>query len=224
MRAPSKHRACHAARWIGAGAWLAWVFMRILPFAILAAAAACLLARWDALPDTWAVHWNAADVADGFATKSLASALGPLAAGGALILVIELLTVVPLARAPEELRAASRRFALWVETGVAALISMLALALPLVRPASGARLAVIALVIVLGSIAGGVATMPWKSTGDGWYGFVYKNPDDPRLWVPKRLGVGFTVNFGHPAGWPVMVAMTVLPIAIVIAVAAAARR
>ena len=29
---------------------------------------------------------------------------------------------------------------------------------------------------------------------------VYNNPNDPALFVPKRLGYGYTINFGNPAG------------------------
>ena len=29
-------------------------------------------------------------------------------------------------------------------------------------------------------------------------GFFYNNPDDPALFVPKRFGFGWTLNFGHP--------------------------
>ncbi len=29
---------------------------------------------------------------------------------------------------------------------------------------------------------------------------VYNNPGDPALFVPKRWGFGYTINFGHPAG------------------------
>jgi uncharacterized membrane protein len=29
-------------------------------------------------------------------------------------------------------------------------------------------------------------------------GFFYNNPDDPALFVPKRFGLGWTLNFGHP--------------------------
>ena len=29
-------------------------------------------------------------------------------------------------------------------------------------------------------------------------GILYKNPDDPALFVPKRFGFGWTLNFGHP--------------------------
>lgn len=34
------------------------------------------------------------------------------------------------------------------------------------------------------------------------WGVIYVNPADPRLWVEKRLGVGWTLNYAHPAaGW-----------------------
>ena len=29
-------------------------------------------------------------------------------------------------------------------------------------------------------------------------GIFYNNPDDPALFVPKRYGLGWTLNFGHP--------------------------
>ena len=32
------------------------------------------------------------------------------------------------------------------------------------------------------------------------FGVLYCNPDDPRGWVPKSIGYGWTVNFRHP-GW-----------------------
>jgi uncharacterized membrane protein len=52
-----------------------------------------------------------------------------------------------------------------------------------------------------------------------WYGFFYNNPDDPNPLVPKRYGLGWTINFGHPAGKliaAVMVGMLLLPIALAI--------
>jgi uncharacterized membrane protein len=33
-----------------------------------------------------------------------------------------------------------------------------------------------------------------------WGGVVYSNRDDPELFVPKRSGLGWTVNFAHPGG------------------------
>ena len=46
-----------------------------------------------------------------------------------------------------------------------------------------------------------------------WYGgFFYNNPDDPALFVPKRFGLGWTVNFGHPQGKLVLIGMLLLPL------------
>jgi len=46
-----------------------------------------------------------------------------------------------------------------------------------------------------------------------WYGgFFYNNPDDPALFVPKRFGLGWTVNFGHSQGKLVLIGMLLLPL------------
>jgi len=45
-------------------------------------------------------------------------------------------------------------------------------------------------------------------------GFLYSNPDNPALFVPKRSGIGYTLNFGNPWSWAVLtliIAMVVLP-------------
>jgi uncharacterized membrane protein len=33
------------------------------------------------------------------------------------------------------------------------------------------------------------------------WGLFYVNAGDPRIWVPKRVGVGKTLNYGRPASW-----------------------
>ena len=50
-------------------------------------------------------------------------------------------------------------------------------------------------------------------------GIVYFNRDDSRVLVPKRFGVGFTLNFGHPVSWlliaiPLVIAVPLLFIAL----------
>ncbi len=43
-----------------------------------------------------------------------------------------------------------------------------------------------------------------------WYGgFFYNNPDDPALFVPKRFGLGWTMNFGHPRSKLVLIGLLV---------------
>jgi uncharacterized membrane protein len=41
----------------------------------------------------------------------------------------------------------------------------------------------------------------------GWKGFIYANPDDPHLFVPKRIGPGYTLNFGHRGAWKLLFAV-----------------
>lgn len=52
-----------------------------------------------------------------------------------------------------------------------------------------------------------------------WYaGFFYTNPDDADLFVPKRYGLGWTMNFGHPQAKVVLIGLLlvllILPILI----------
>jgi uncharacterized membrane protein len=47
----------------------------------------------------------------------------------------------------------------------------------------------------------------WKA------GIFYVNPDDPALFIEKRFGIGYTLNFGRPAVWVVLVAALLLPVA-----------
>lgn len=41
-----------------------------------------------------------------------------------------------------------------------------------------------------------------RSPDEAWkLGLVYFNPKDPTVWVEKRFGVGYTLNFARPAAW-----------------------
>lgn len=39
---------------------------------------------------------------------------------------------------------------------------------------------------------------------EGWRGAFYANPKDPSLFVRKRLGIGYTLNFSNPWSWVVL--------------------
>jgi uncharacterized membrane protein len=47
------------------------------------------------------------------------------------------------------------------------------------------------------------------------WGLFYVNAADPRLWVPKRLGLGWTLNFAHGISWFIL-ALLILPPVILI--------
>ncbi len=48
-------------------------------------------------------------------------------------------------------------------------------------------------------------------------GFIYNNPDDPNVLVPKRYGLGWTINFGHPGGRALMIGLLLLILVLIFA-------
>lgn len=47
-----------------------------------------------------------------------------------------------------------------------------------------------------------------RSPDAAWkLGMIYFNPDDPALWLEKRFGVGYTLNFGRPMAWVIIGAL-----------------
>ena len=46
----------------------------------------------------------------------------------------------------------------------------------------------------------------WKA------GVIYINRDDTRMFVPKRFGVGYTLNFGHPGSLALIIALIAIPV------------
>jgi uncharacterized membrane protein len=54
-----------------------------------------------------------------------------------------------------------------------------------------------------------------KQNPENWYwGVFYHNSADPDIWLPKRYGWGWTLNFAQPWSWIIMIgiiAATCLP-------------
>ena len=48
------------------------------------------------------------------------------------------------------------------------------------------------------------------------WGVIYVNPEDPRLWVEKRFGIGWTLNYARPAAWWVTALILLIPAAVLI--------
>lgn len=66
---------------------------------------------------------------------------------------------------------------------------------------------------------GGDAMMDRLDERNWVLGVFYYNPADPNAFVPKRYGLGWTINFGHPGGKVIaglMIIMILLPIALAI--------
>jgi uncharacterized membrane protein len=43
------------------------------------------------------------------------------------------------------------------------------------------------------------------------WGMIYVNADDPAIWLPKRTGLGWTLNFAHKVAFVYLVLLLVLP-------------
>jgi uncharacterized membrane protein len=48
-------------------------------------------------------------------------------------------------------------------------------------------------------------------------GIVYVNRDDPSLFVPKRFGLGLTINLGHPGGIAIVVLLALIAVGAIVA-------
>lgn len=44
---------------------------------------------------------------------------------------------------------------------------------------------------------------------------VYVAPRDPRIWVPKKYGYGWTLNFAHRGSWYWLIGLIALPLLVV---------
>lgn len=43
-------------------------------------------------------------------------------------------------------------------------------------------------------------------------GIFYVNPDDPALYVNKRFGIGYTLNFARPEAWVLLGIILFIPV------------
>jgi len=52
-----------------------------------------------------------------------------------------------------------------------------------------------------------------RTADDCWIGgMIYVNRKDPALLVEKRMGIGWTLNFGNPGSWLLLLAIVAIPV------------
>ena len=197
------------------------------PFVILLVTAIYLHLHWDAIPERFPVHWGIDGKPNGWSARSLVGVYGPLVFGAALVAGMALLAygVSHMARRNPATGGAAdfaHRMAIFlvgVEFFLAAIFSMVGL-----LPITGNPGVVPIVILTVAILASAVLLSRWfshgldsspRAAGDGtpdtcWkYGLFYFNPDDSALFVEKRIGIGYTINFAHASAW-IVIALTAL--------------
>jgi uncharacterized membrane protein len=221
------------------GGWL----LQLTPFAILLLTAAYVSAHWDQIPDRFPVHWGIDGRPNGWSVRTPMGVYGPLCLGAGVAALVSLLGYAishaarrnPAAPAEEGAIDPGHRIALvliGVEFFVAAMFSLVG-----VLPFTGSPSVAPMLISALGIIACVILLIRWQSRGfstpasalhpgDGtpdacWkLGLFYSNPDDAALFVEKRIGIGYTINFAHGGAWVIVALSVLLPLGLGIAAVA----
>lgn len=203
-----------------------------VPLLALAAAGVFLTLHWDDIPERWIVHWGAGGTPNGWAARTPVDVYGLLLGGVALWAVFEAVAAVVRARGrstPEVQPVASATVHMLrlVSSAIAVLLAFLAVSLPL-----GPHVGPGAIVGLTVGLLGGAfwlgaaraarlvrrATSPGPGHAPTHRGLFYHDGRDPRLFVPKSLGIGWTINYAHPLAWPMTVLLLGTPLAIVVVV------
>ena len=183
------------------------------PFVWIIGVAAYLQAQWDILPERFPVHWGVDGQPNGWATRSFGGVYGPLLAaflvdGFCLLLAMALL----LLSRNTTMRHVTITILLLVTYPVSFAFGMVAL-LPLTTfpmwlvPAVTLTFVTVIIVWSVRKIISPAAhdVVPEPSNDAYWKaGLFYFNPDDPAIFVSKRVGIGYTMNFANKLSWVVL--------------------
>jgi uncharacterized membrane protein len=215
------------------GGWI----VQVGPVGILLAVGVYLHLHWDEIPARFAVHWGIDGRPNGWSVRTPTGVYMPLFVG-ALIMACMWLTAITLFRSARVFHPArpvlvlhdfAHRvglFLLLLEFYLAVIFSCVGLlpltgTMPLEIVTALMLPAVFILIVWLnkgrahiqstgetnaGTVGDGTPDECWK------LGVLYFNPDDAALWVEKRAGIGYTMNFAHVSAWIIMALLLLVPL------------
>jgi uncharacterized membrane protein len=186
------------------------------PFLMLGAAAMWLFLNWDSIPERFPVHWGAAGQPNRWAERTTKGVYGILFFG---VELCAWLSIMALAGWFGARRSRTRRVMLGGTIAVEYLLGLL-FALISLQAAMGIPVWVIVLApmaILVPLIAVMVRKMcepdePLDPTpNECWKaGIFYYNPNDAVLFVEKRDGFGYTLNFANRWCWALLLGMALV--------------
>ena len=191
----------------------------LLPLLGAASLLVLSLTLWNRLPEHLPIHFGADGQPNGWAPKSAAPWL---MFGFPSAMWVFLAVIGTWAGPSEQTRAALQRRIMAPMRGLTVLGLFILMSLMVLIPIHGQIvfwpvLGTFFALVFLGLgllVRKGYLHAPEDERQLWRWGVFYVNPEDSRLWVPKRFGLGWTLNFARPLAWVVMVLLCSLPLAI----------
>jgi len=185
--------------------WFAWLAAG--PFAILAAAAVFLYLHWSQIPTRFAVHWGLDGQPNRWSDRALRGVYGPLfvaAAFCAFLLICGL--VVWFGARRSHLRRVTLASMIVAEYILALLFAAVAmnifLHVPMWAMSLGPLIFLVPVIVAMARASAQPGDGPEITPEEAWKGgMIYYNPEDPALFVPKRFGLGYSLNYGNRWSW-----------------------
>ncbi len=215
VQQPSGPREARLSDWDDRLPWFAWLATG--PFGIIAAAAVFLKLNWERLPARFPVHWGVDGQPNRWSERSTHGVYGPL------LFAIELcvwLLIMAIAGWFGARRSRFRRLMLGAMIGIEYVLGLVfagisvapLIHIPMWLLVFGPMLFMIPMLIIMArniSEPGEIAMEPtpnecWKA------GVIYYNPNDAALFLEKRTGLGYTLNFGNRWSWVLMLGLALV--------------
>lgn len=211
--------------------------------AIIAACVVIAIVKWDQIPDTLIAHYDLNGVPDRYASKTVGEVfltnLVQVIMLGIFVFINLVIGKARNALDPNEAEASLQRnlkfkrvnsIFIWFIALVMIVFMGLIQAMELygldesMLNSFGMLIPVIIVVSLLGMMIylkrKGLDQQRDPASDDERHwrigGGIYYNPDDPALFVPKRYGLGWTINFARPMSWVLVGCIAGIPVIIAV--------
>lgn len=197
--------------------WFIW--LGIVPLLFLAATAVYVHVHWDQIPERFPIHFDINGDPNGWAGRTVRGVYGPLIFGSEFVIFLFVMMLAGWfgSRKSDSMRRPVLAVLLAAESIVAIIFALIPLQaagnfrvpLPVmvVGPLALLIPAIVYAVHESNKPRGPVDPTPnecWKA------GIIYNNPNDAALFVQRRDGMGFTINFGNRWSWVVFGALALM--------------
>lgn len=197
-----------------------------IPWVTLLLGVIIVIALYPSFPHQWVVHWNISGQADNWVNKTPAAAGFLLLIAGGLTCIFTtaawLFAKAPRTRMPAEwadlIVQTNQNYLYLLATSLNLFLIYLACTLPYgpPNPILPIILVIIAITYPMYNAYQLASKMRTRgATPPGYQGLLYNNPNDPRIWVPKLIGYGWTLNFAHARARLIGILLVGIPILLV---------